>query len=545
MESEPLTWKEKGLLFFGGFVFFTVLGWLTDDPNKKNSTSKRKTKEELSKLPPKEQQAYIEEQLSKMTPQEQQDYIQELMQPQESSSGSQVEKLFTAAETAKSRGKFAEAEKCYLQLLDIFEEDPSLGSEHIYAGVCLYNLAMLYFEKQDFTSTETYFLKALPILRKEAEKPIEQGPLCVEHCAEAQSTLAKIYSLQEKYDKAEPLLVEATKYIEKREQMINMIPTRNETDKKLKEELLQKAEKELAMMVDDIAKIKFKQEKYEEAEKKSKEALELLIGAFGKKSDASIKARIRIAQILLYLNRPSEANEYYDEIIQVQGSVNGSEKIEIATLQQFFGQTLFEKGFFEEGEKRYQEALEVLEQCTPREEKQINLLMDSIACSLRERGKQEEANEMLKQLTENLNKSKIDPPLSSSKYLRTTTSKVSFEAKETQKPVPYFSITLETKKEKTLEEGSVLEFTFENPVEEGEPIVVEHVIKGETKSFTVVSPHLEFVKPQTYQVKIAIYSDQEKTEQIGAHHAWCQSRIESTNIETIQDLFKASMEGNN
>lgn len=130
--------------------------------------------------------------------------------------------LNNLAGTLGGKGDFDEAIALYRQVIAL--DRVTFGPDHVYVAVDLNNLAWALREKGDYAAAETVYREALPILKTElgAESVLRQGldirldKLGAEHwqTGEAKSMLGRCLTALNRYDEAEPLLLDGYQTLE-------------------------------------------------------------------------------------------------------------------------------------------------------------------------------------------------------------------------------------------------------------------------------------------------------------------------------------------
>ena len=86
--------------------------------------------------------------------------------------------------------------------------------------------------------------------------------------------------------------------------------------------------------------------------------------------------------------------------------------------------------------------------------------------------------------------------------------------------------------------GAYVEARFENPVDPNNPLVVGRRLTEADRSVLLQSPPLAQAKERDYGVEILIYSDEEKTKQLGHHSQQSRCRVDMDRDKTFMEVFR-------
>jgi len=525
--------KTLGILI--GIGAITAIGYLTDTPEDKKKggggTKTKKaypqTKEEFQRLSPEEQKELIEQ-------------FQKENQQGMSQTEQQIQKLLEAAEAAKQRGDFKRAEDSYKQAIKLLEQDPQHGPNHYYVGLSSYALSLVYKSQDQLDKSAQIMERAISIL----EQNLSVHPEITDQIADALATLADVYITLKKFDKAEPPLTKAIAIVNAKNEVIKNFESKNPAQEKEKADELKKIQQELGILFDTYSKLRFEQKKYAEAEDIGTKAILILQSAFrgDKQAEPLIhRSFMRLSEILLIQGKETQATEIYNNLLK-EKEKDGNDAT-VASYCRIFAKTCREKGMLVGSIPFYEKALPLLEKSTGKYSTAdlLEVLADLISIHT-QLANDAAATEYRTRLLAKLEEKRASPPLFISKFLRTANAVVEFAHNETDKNVfhPYFSITLDILASSSLEEGSVLVFSF--PGDEGSVQEVEQTVTAEQKQIQCKSPQLNKVTEAFYPVDITIYQNSSKDNKLGSHLVIIKSDFDSSTIKTAEELEEKKYE---
>jgi hypothetical protein len=126
-----------------------------------------------------------------------------------------------------------------------------------------------------------------------------------------------------------------------------------------------------------------------------------------------------------------------------------------------------------------------------------------------------------------------------SEYAETVSTGIYFN---TEKLIAQFSITLKAKY--ILPPGSYFEVYFPNPANPINPFVVGKVRKGNASEVFISSPELTGLKCWNYEIVTYIYRGSSKSELLGTHSQFVQSRVNMDKAKDGVELVTALVEDN-
>lgn len=588
---------SDGKLSFLGFVVSKVplalaaygalvaIGWMTEESEEeKAKRNKMPSAEEVLAMSPQEQQEFFNEKFSKLSAEEQEDFAKEIQAAQRAlasgtkptsksgatrSGGKAIEDgkgkeeenitlLLTRADTARQQGKLDQSEGYYNQALAMMEADPEIGPNHYFSALIQYALALIKKEKGENEKSEELILKILPIFRKESEKEVSFADLSevtsfyqvLGQYSDILASLADLYFTMERYDEVEPSLNGAFSIVNKKAKILDNLAIRTAEDKKFIDQLRNSIKYEVAILKDNMSRLRWKQKKYTEAETLGKDSLKVLIdGLIEKKELMSIvvKAMNRLSEI--YTLQGKSEDGFYEELLSSQEEAHGENSDQVLVTLPLLGVSFFNKHNYAQAEKFYRRAIVLLGNQDDAESDKNNMTLltftNDLASSLQEQGKDQEAQELRKFFKDRISKTHFNPPSSLSRYLKTISCILKFDPNSMgERTNIYYEAAVESKERELLPKGAVLEFNFENPVIGEEPYKVDYEVEEGKQTITVKSPNLPEIQRGYYSIPIFIFSNSSKTEKIGSHYLWCRSPIDANENESYEDTTLKIYESN-
>jgi len=569
--------------FLFAYGFFATIGWFFED-EEKNKETQMPSLQEILFMDQEEKKRFFNEKFPLFSMEEQNAIISQLVAlqkatdskkpsgessnlppslrktlqlPRKGDEEGNIPFLLTKADAARQQGQLDVAEDYYKQALVLLEKDPEIGPKHFFCALTQYALALIKKEKGEHEKAEQMILKILPIMKAETEKTVSfSNPNeftsfihTLNQYADVLAVLSDLYFNMEKYDKVEPYLNESFSIVNKKSKLLDGLAIRSLEEKKQVDQARTSIRYELAILKDNMSRLRWKQKKYTEAESLGKEALQVLIEGLMEKNELMelvIKSMKRLADI--YKNQGKSEDNFYEELLHSQEETYGAESNQILVLLPLLGVSFFSEHKYSQAEKCYQRAIVLLgKQPDSESDKNIMTLltfMNDTASAKEEQGKTKEAQELRDAFKNRISQTNFNPPPSLSRYLKTVSCNVKFDPiLDGDKVEIYFEAIVETKEKDPLPKGTILEFNFENPSGEA-PYKVDYEIEEGKQTLTVKSPNLPSIDKNYYSVPIFIYSNNTKTEKIGSHYLWAKSPVSASGNDSSDDVTLKIYESN-
>jgi len=84
-------------------------------------------------------------------------------------------------------------------------------------------------------------------------------------------------------------------------------------------------------------------------------------------------------------------------------------------------------------------------------------------------------------------------------------------------------MTIDLVAKRPLPPGTLVEVSFDNPLEAGKPIVVGHVVKGREEELRIVSTPVKGIREQPYDMVVRVYAAADKRALLTAHTESCRA----------------------
>jgi len=74
-----------------------------------------------------------------------------------------------------------------------------------------------------------------------------------------------------------------------------------------------------------------------------------------------------------------------------------------------------------------------------------------------------------------------------------------------------------------LPRGSVVQVTFDNPLDPGAPLVSERVMAGDEREVQLLSPPVKGIREKQYEIVVRVYSSPDRKVLLGTHTQPCEA----------------------
>jgi len=457
-----------------------------------------------------------------------------------------LQDLMRLADQAQRFGDYNRAEEMYTLALNQLE---SVGADIFSISIVTYALSLCYRAKHELHSAEEYMLRALNMIEQVMSDPPQLNQAAaatlIDQYADILATLAEVYLDLDKYDECENYLMQSFQFVEKKADVIANAEVSGEEEEAAKLDETQKMAKQLAILNDNLTKLRFRQKRYEEAEIQGKKSIELLSQAFGATEVLTIQGKMRLAAIYQESKRFSEANELYDGIISDHESSSDNDFAKIASFLQFQAHQNFIKDLLPVAEKCLLRAISITEKQLDKNNdddliKAVYELQNDLITVYLNMDKISEAEKLKSDLKEKIKKSKISPPLPISRHLKTNTAAFSYDSPDKIENLKIiYALNLEisiARFDEKLPDTAMVVCTFENPVEGESPIIVEQPINPGQFTISVQTVPVLKTQQKCYDASVVIYKDVSKSEKLSSHYVIVRGPIDTTDIKDLEDL---------
>lgn len=544
--SSNYNWLKTVGLISAGVVALIAIGWFTDSGDKSNNS---KMNHKKSKMRQSQNGRSASPSDSKHEENEEDD--------------SALQSILNRAAQASKDEDLDKAEENYLSALEIVQNEKQYGPDHPYVALISYSLAVVLRKKGELDKAEKLMVRAIEQLESSLSEIQSLTDLAIlSHFADALGTLGDLYIDTGRFDLAEPRFVKAIEALEEKAHFFESVQTVGKEQREIKEKQQANTAAEIAVMKDNYARLKWKQKKYKEAERLGKEAVQLLMSVFGPQDPLVVQSLMRLATVYLEQGKSKQADEVFNSLIQERADSYGGNSVKVAALTHLFGLACFSAKNYISSLNYFLKAKSIYENDMDLDNSGLIETVNDLVAAYAALEKYEESETELQVLVDLLSSQPPAPssnqelPKSISKYLKTVSCALAFDTKESKmednnlQVSASFLATLEIKQkdqESELPEGALLQLLFEDPSSESSSSEGEFqhnlleqvvIVDRNQKTITVQSPKFHKTETKLYVIRANIYSDKSKKTKIGFHHLFCYSWIDTTQINSVEQLQK-------
>ena len=268
--------------------------------------------------------------------------------------------------------KCTEAEREFKRALSILEKRKDSPIEAL-AGVQL-NLSMLYQDMGKYEEEESLLKRALTNLQSAGDNPKESLTAVLDQ-------LSKLYSLQNRFSEAEPLLKKSLE---------------------LKEKSLGIGHVEIANELTQLGKLYQAQGNFDEAEKQLKRALALAEREHGAKHPEVASTLLNMGDLYRQQNKLSDAIPLYERSIAIRELSLGKQHVQVAQAISKLAEAYLDSDKYDRAETLYKQALSIDELATGTESREVAKDLSNLALVYVNQGRYHEAESLYKRSLANV-----------------------------------------------------------------------------------------------------------------------------------------------
>lgn len=246
---------------------------------------------------------------------------------------------------------------------------------------------------------------------------------------------------------------------------------------------------------------------------------------------------MRLAQVYLDNGKGDLGDELVNQVLDNAKEMLGEDNVQLGHLTHYFVGANLGAERMVEAEALCKRALEIFEK-SPESSDRARWIIDAkndLASVYLGSDREEEANQLFEEIEASLEEHSLVPPRTRSRYVSAFVSSLTLTADPESKGSFKCHFTSSVDPTMHAPEKAFFVFSFENPQEEDEPIIVEHQREGE-KSITITSPDLPKAEKKLYRVTLTVYEDESKEKLLGVQHVFCRSRVDTSEIKNAEDL---------
>jgi len=453
-----------------------------------------------------------------------------------------LQQLLMLAEKAAKSGDYDRAEQYYLLALETLEK---MNADLFSVGIITYAVGLNYRKKHELEFAEEYISKAITIFNEIISNPetleTSLASQILDQYADMLATISEVYSDLEKYDEAEENLMKCFKFLEKKAEVIENTEVHSPEEERAKADEKKKTNKQLGVLYDNLASLRMRQKRLDEAEEVAKKAINILKESFGPMEVITVQAMMKLATLFREKNKMSEENGVYESILQEIEAESGKTSPRTASFLQFIGHQNMRKDGLTYAEGCLQKALEIYQNLADNEidgEKKTNneleILNDLVNVFLNQEN--EPNSFQTRQMTKQLLKKAKRAPLITTEYFKTARASFKYDAADSLADLKTYYYVILERTETKLTEDTFMVCTFENPVE-GEPaIVVEQQLAPDQTTVILKSPELPKTEMKVYEATVVLYKSSTKQEKLSSHHLFIKGTIDTSELKDMDDL---------
>eukprot|EP01116_Phalansterium_solitarium_P019441 TRINITY_DN541_c0_g1_i1.p1 TRINITY_DN541_c0_g1~~TRINITY_DN541_c0_g1_i1.p1 ORF type:complete len:659 (-),score=331.14 TRINITY_DN541_c0_g1_i1:259-2235(-) len=293
------SWKLKAAAAVGALGALVLLGWLTEPAPTADDDAGDERQQQRGR------HAAQHQQRGRSAQQQQQAADNDTMM---------LERILKQADAHRRRGEFGEAETLHRQAIGLLERDPACGPSHIYVGMAYYSLGSMLRQAGQADNALQAIRHALAIFEA-ALRAGSAGIGLEEAAAQLPEMLANEAELLIELgdlDAADEPLGRSLRLLEARRAAVQRIqlPTPSDDDdddaqqqlrqrRHQQQQQLVELNQELALLMDQFARLRLKQRRLSEADTMQLKACELLLDELGGLAKPTVSALLRLADIRL------------------------------------------------------------------------------------------------------------------------------------------------------------------------------------------------------------------------------------------------------
>jgi len=454
-----------------------------------------------------------------------------------------LQQLLSLAEKASRGGDFDRAEQYYLLALETLEK---MDADLFSIGIITYAVGLNYRKKHELEFSEEYISRAINIFNELISDPAtlntSMASQILDQYADMLATIAEVYADLERFEEAEANLMKCFQFLEKKAEVIEQTKVNNkqEEDSRAKEKV--KTEKQIGVLYDNLASLRMKQNRLEEAEVAGKKAVSILSSSFGPLEVITVQAKMKLASMYHDQRRMNDENTIYESILSEIEAESGKTSPRTASFLQFIGHQNMRKEGLTYAEGCLQRALEIYSNLADNEmdadKKTANELevMNDLINVFMNQGNESDAFRTRQMTKELLKKSKGAAPLITTEFLKTIRASFNYEPADKLEDLKVFFNVILERTEVKLTEDAFIVCTFENPVEGEAPLVLEQKVTPDQTTVLLKSEQIPKTEIKVYEVTIELFKSAEKQEKLSTHHLFIKGTLDTSEVKDKEDL---------
>jgi len=284
---------------------------------------------------------------------------------------------------------------------------------------------------------------------------------------------------------------------------------------------------QMALFCSSLSKIKFEQKRWTEAESFCRKSLHVFEQLSSQ--ELLIEGTIRLGQITIAQDNPSEANKIFEKVLKFLPTEEGQ-----IFLLQFFSSCNYQRRYFDFAEKYLIRAIEIFKRNPKLAPWSYSECVNQLAAIYRDQGNETQADQAFNDLPNIISRQTEPLPLTHSYFFKTVSSIIKGNEES------LFEVKLLVQKKTVLEVGSTILTSFEFPSENG-IIQVESTIQNNQEwPLVIQSPKLPSpAVKKMYIGKMDIKNPDGK--KIGSHHVLCSyPETESNEEKEVTQLIETT-----